>query len=102
MFGYLDYVYLASFFKGKDPDFEVDFYNSGFNMTATIGEFAKWIDSCYETERDVEVGLIKNYAPQFESIGMYALTWISNLLGRSLDITDRIEDIVEAEKICDL
>jgi len=33
---------------------------------------------------------------------MYSLTWISNLLGKSLDISKRIEEVVVAESICDL
>lgn len=33
---------------------------------------------------------------------MYSLTWISNLLGKTIAITDKLREIEEAEKICDL
>lgn len=49
-YGWLDYVYVAGFFNGEDANFQPDFYNSIYNITATIGELGTWIDSCYETQ----------------------------------------------------
>lgn len=55
VFGYEDFLRLGSFFKGMDEDFEVNTYNSGYNVTATFGELGTWIQSCYHTEYDVRV-----------------------------------------------
>jgi hypothetical protein len=102
VFGYLEFVYMGSFFAGKDPANDPTVYSSLYNMTAVIGEMATWIRSCYKTEQDIQVNFATEYIAEFSGAGNYALTWVSNLLGRTLDITKRIEEIQEAELICDL
>lgn len=94
--------YTGNFFQNKDPDNQVGVYSSLYNITAMIGDYSDILHSCYATEQDVQDGFVGTYLPKFGSFGMYSLTWISNLLGKSLVITDRINDIVEAEEICDL
>jgi len=101
-FWWKDYVYMWNFFMGEDDNFQPNIYNMVYNVTATFGELGTWIDSCYDTEQDIAFDFSVTYFTKFASFSMYSLTWVSNLLGRTIDITNRISDIKAAEEICDL